>query len=304
MSVLQSLIDYRLQLEKEGFSKVHLNNYDGEINNEILNLKNEVTPDLSLINYRLQRSKEGASVEELSIIDASIFKFIGNTPAKFTDLTIRNITGSDFKVVVDLNRENIGNLYKKVAAYVGSPISKIRLIHKGKHLEFMERTLYESNIEKDSVLGITFRLGCDGRGCCDINYHMMCDALLRNADHVLNKLDESEKKHLVNIFSKICAEEELNRALANKTKELDRIKLEIEKSKSNTLEKLSLFSLLRNDPSSFAECSLLEAKCGPKEFVPNNNLIEACIKSTTPPRTLVEPIFDRTKSDDSEDLYG
>ena len=300
MSVLQSLIDYRLQLEKEGFSKAYLNNYDGEINNEIINLKNEVKPDLSLINYRLQRSKEGASPEELSIIDASIFKFIGNTPAKFTDISIRNINGSDFKVVVDLNRENIGNLYKKVATAVGSPISKIRLIHKGKHLEFMERTLYESSIEKDSVLGITFRLGCDGRGCCDINYNMMCDALLRNTDHALNKLDETDKKHLINIFSKLSAEEELNRMLSNKTKELEKIKLEIVKSKSNTLEKLSLFSLLRHDPSSFAECSLLEAKCGSKEFVPSSDLIEACIRSTTPPRTLIEPII----TEESEDLYG
>ena len=158
----------------------------------------------------------------------------------------------------------------------------------------MERTLYECHIEKGSVLGITFRLGCNGRGCCDINYNMICDALLRNADHALNKLDESDKKNLVSIFSKLEAEEELNRTLTIKSKELNKIKLEIEKYKSNTLEKLSLFSLIRNDPA------FLKEKCGTKAFVPNTNLIEACIASNT----LIEPIYTDKISEESEDLYG
>ncbi len=43
---------------------------------------------------------------------------------------------------------------------------------------------------------------------------------------------------------------------------------------------------------------VLEAKCGPKEFLPNNDLIEACIASTAPPKTFQGII------DQPEDLYG
>jgi len=173
---LEFLINYRLQLQKEGASEAHLKNYDGEINQTMLNKSEK--PDISLINYRLLRTQEGASSVELAIIDGHIFKSFGTIPARFADIKIQTLT-NDFLVSVDLNRETVGDLYTRVAASLGKSSSMIRLIFKGNHLEFMDKTLYEIQLEKDSKIDICFR---------DYSYNM-----LRSTESILNKLSEEEK---------------------------------------------------------------------------------------------------------------
>ena len=187
---LQSLINYRTQLKEEGASEAHLKNYDGEINQTMLTKSEK--PDISLINYRLQRTKEGASFEETAIIDSHIFKSFGTTPARFVDIKIRTIINS-FHVSVDLNRETVDNLYTRVASVVGKSSNMIKLIFKGRHMEFYEdRTLYDMGINETSEIGICFRLGCDGRGCCDSAYNRLCDSLLRSTESAIKNLTKEE----------------------------------------------------------------------------------------------------------------
>jgi hypothetical protein len=146
---LQSLINYRVQLKEEGASEARLKNYDGEINQVMLSKSDK--PDISLINYRLQRTKEGAPFDEISTIDSHIFKSFGTTPARFADIKIRTII-NDFHVSVDLNRETVGDLYTRVSYSVGKSPKMIKLIFKGRHIEFYEdRTLYEIGIDETSV---------------------------------------------------------------------------------------------------------------------------------------------------------
>lgn len=278
MSVLQALINYRLQLEKEGSSKAHLSNYDRLINQECATLVNQSADDISLINFRVQRCNEGASKEELSIIDARIFKYLGNQQARFEDINIRKISGDNFNISVDLSMETIGDLYSKVANHLGESVGRIRLINKGKYLEFMQQTLSSLHIDKDSVIGLTFRLGCDGRGCCDVNYHIISDSLLRQSESVFNKFNENEKKNIVGGFSKLFAIEELTRQVEEKTRELRDLKekIQIENSKSKFNDSKVSFNIL--------DCSFIEPE-------PDASFIEACMNSGP---ILVE----------EEDLYG
>jgi hypothetical protein len=273
MSVLQALISYRLQLEKEGSSKAHLSNYDRLINQECMTLKNESTNNINLINFRVQRCNEGASKEDLSIIDSRIFKYLGNQQARFVDIIIRKISGDNFNISVDLSSETIGDLYNKVANYLSDSAERIKLIYKGKYLEFMQQTLSSLHIEKNSIIGLTFRLGCDGRGCCDVNYHIISDSLLKQSESVFNKFTEGEKKNIIGGFSKLFAIEELTRQVEEKTRELRDLKekIQIENSKKEVS-----FNILN--------CSFIEPE-------PDASFIEACMNSGP---ILVE----------EEDLYG
>jgi hypothetical protein len=267
MSLLQSLVNYRLLLEKEGSSKAHLSNYDRLINQECLTFKNEKTNDINLINFRVQRSEEGASKEELSIIDAHIFKSLGTQQARFEDITIRKITGDNFNISVDLNSETVGDLYKKVANYVGDSVERIKLIHRGKYLELMEMNLNHIHIDKNSVIGLTFRLGCNGRGCCDINFNILSDSLLRNVESVFNKFSEDEKRNVIGGFSKIIAIEELTRQVNEKTRELKELKEQ--KEQFVRTEKKVSFDLSIENCSSIkplSECSFIES-CMPSDHI-------------------------------------
>jgi len=221
---LQSLINYRTQLKEEGASKAHLKNYDGEINQTMLTKSEE--PDISLINYRLLRTQEGASSEEMAIIDSHIFKSFGTQPARFADIKIRTLTENTY-VSVDLNRETVGDLYTRVAASLGRSYNMIKLIYKGKHLYNMDITLYELNLEKNPEIGVCFKLGCDGRGCCDRGYNMLCDSLLRCSESMINKLNEEEKNKFFNYISKISASEELDNMITQKKKELETLEKQI-----------------------------------------------------------------------------
>jgi hypothetical protein len=293
MSVLQSLVNYRLLLEKEGSSKAHLSNYDRLINQECLTLKNEKTNDINLINFRIHRSEEGASKEELSIIDAHIFKSLGTQQARFEDITIRKLSGDNFNISVDLNSETIGDLYNKVANYLDDSIGRIKLIYRGKHLELMEMKLSYIHIDKNSVIGLTFRLGCGGRGCCDVNFNILSDSLLRNTESVFNKFSEEEKRNIVGGFSKVVAIEELTRQVEEKTRELNELKekIRIENSKYSKGKKV-LFDL------SIETCSLIKP-------ISECSFIEACVPYV--PSVPYIPSVPCKTSDtiiDEDDLYG
>jgi len=277
MSILQSLVNYRLLLEKEGNSKAHLSNYDRLINQECLTFKNEKTNDINLINFRVQRAEEGASKEELSIIDAHIFKSLGTQQSRFEDITIKKISGDNFNISVDLNSETVGDLYNKVANYLDDSVGRIKLIHRGKYLEFMEQQLSYIHINKNSLIGLTFRLGCDGRGCCDLNFNILSDSLLRNTESVLNKFSEEEKRNIVEGFSKIIALEELTRQVDEKTRELKDLKEKIrtENYKISKENKVSVDILNCSLIKPISECSFIES------CLSSNHII-----------------------DDEEDLYG
>lgn len=281
MSVLQSLVNYRLLLEKEGSTKAHLSNYDHLINKECLTLKNEKTNDINLINFRVQRSEEGASKEELSIIDAHIFKSLGTQQSRFEDITIRKLSGNNFNISVDLNSETVGDLYKKVANYVGDSVERIKLIYRGKYLELMEMNLSYIHIDKDSVISLTFRLGCNGRGCCDVTFNLLSDSLLRNTESVFNKFSEDEKKNVIGGFSKIIAIEELTRQVEEKTRELKELREQITRAGK---EKKVSFNLVTEN------CSLIKS-------ISESSFIEACVPCV-PSATTSNHIID------DEDLYG
>jgi hypothetical protein len=285
MSVLQSLVNYRLLLEKEGSSKAHLSNYDRLINQECLTFKNEKTNDINLINFRVQRSEEGASKEDLSIIDAYIFKSLGTQQARFEDITIRKLSGDNFNISVDLNSETIGDLYNKVANYLDDSVGRIKLIHRGKYLELMEMKLSYIHIDKNSVIGLTFRLGCSGRGCCDVNFNLLSDSLLRNTESIFNKFSEEEKRNIVGGFSKIIAIEELTRQVEEKTKKLKDLKEQIRAENSkNTKEKKVSFDL------SIENCSIIKP-------ISESSFMEACVP-------FVPCVATSDHIIDEEDLYG
>ena len=292
---LQSLINYRTQLKEEGASEAHLKNYDGEINQTMLTKSEK--PDISLINYRLQRTKEGASSEEIAIIDSHIFKSFGTKPARFADIKIRTITDS-FYVSVDLNRETVSDLYNRVSKSLGKSTNIIKLIFKGKHLEVMDRTLYEIQLEKDSEIGLCFKLGCDGRGCCDISYNMLCDALLRSGESLINKLAETEKREFLTTFSKITASNSLDKIISQKKEQLERLEKPsllwaealLSSRENNTVALLS--RLAKKDTSAL----VWEARC---EALPKAALCEALPKAVTC-ETRYEP---KTEHID-DDLYS
>lgn len=256
MSVLQSLINYRILLEKEGSSKAHLSNYDRLINQECLTLKNEKTNDINLINFRVHRSEEGASKEELSIIDAHIFKSLGTQQARFEDIFIRKFSGDIFNISVDLSSETIGDLYNKVANYLNEPIKKIKLIYNGKNLEFMQEKLSYMHIDKNSVISLIFKLGCYGRGCCDLNFHIISDSLLRNTESIFNKFSNEEKRNIIGGFSKIYTIDELTRQVDEKAKELKELKEKIRIE--NTNNDTNMYAKNVNPILNLTECSLIK----------------------------------------------
>ena len=142
----------------------------------------------------------------------------------------------------------------------------------------MDRTLYEIQLEKDSEIGLCFRLGCDGRGCCDISYNMLCDALLRSGESLINKLAETEKREFLTTFSKITASNSLDKIISQKKEQLERLEKPsllwaealLSSRENNTVALLS--RLAKKDTSALVWEARCEARC---EALPKDVLCEA-----------------------------
>lgn len=198
------IIQYRNERKQEGATKAELSLYDGQIRafDSSSPSKSALLPELLI--YRRQLKEEGVSSESIALVDKMIYSTVGNTVARIVDIKIRQIKGAEFAVSVDLNNETVENLLKKVANTLGKPSSLVRLIYKGRHLEYDEsRLLCELGIGIEDSVGLCFRMGCDGRGCCDSSYNMLCDALLRKSDDLFKGRTEEEIKKLLGIYSKI-----------------------------------------------------------------------------------------------------
>ena len=200
-----------MERKKEGASDSELKLYDSEVISNTLSTKNT-----TLLEYRIMRAKEGASKDELDIMDTHIFKEFGTTPIRLGNIKVRNFK-QDFYVAVDLNRETVADLVKKIALHIGVSIGKVKVIFKGKHLDeyYINQTLFSIQLEKDSEVGICFRLGCDGRGCCDVGYNMLCDMLLKKSESVFNNLSEDTKKNVLYTLAELDVLDKLYKTIDN-----------------------------------------------------------------------------------------
>ncbi len=207
-----------MERKKEGASDSELKLYDSEVISNTLSTKNT-----TLLEYRIMRAKEGASKDELANMDTHIFKEFGTTPIRLGNIKVRNFK-EDFYVAVDLNRETVADLVKKIALHIGVSIGMVKVIFKGKHLDeyYTNQTLFSIQLEKDSEVGICFRLGCDGRGCCDVGYNMLCDMLLKKSESVFNTLSEDTRKNVLYTLVELDILDKLY-------KKIDNIKAENEK---------------------------------------------------------------------------
>lgn len=186
------MIKYRNERKAEGATAAELSIYDGKIHSMLSSCDQTAnTLDMELLLYRKQKVAEGASRDIIALIEKQIHKQFGLTPARIGDVIVRSISGSSVNVSIDFNNSTIEDLYDRVAAAIGSHSSAIRIIQHGKYIENSNTSLMSINIKPGDTVNYCMKMGCNGR-CCEMNYNIMYDALLRSKQNQLSLMKKED----------------------------------------------------------------------------------------------------------------
>ena len=214
---MEILIKYRNERKNEGATAGELNGLDGRINAMMSSSSGDAAAklDVELLLYRRQLVAEGKGhyyewqqrqlvpegpvsgqrQELLERLDATLFHLLGSRPARVVEVYVQTIGDSELKgfpVSVDLANETVGDLASKAAAVLGwSSTAAFRIILRGKHLGDLGQTLSEAHVRPKDRVFLCLKLGCNGR-CCEMNYSLMADGLLRDVRNVLHEVSPEE----------------------------------------------------------------------------------------------------------------
>ena len=187
------MIKYRNERKIEGATAAELSIYDGKIHSMLSSCDQTANNlDMELLLYRKQKVAEGASRDVITLIEKQIHKQFGLTPARIGDVIVRSISGSSVNISIDFNNSTIEDLYDRVAAAIGTHSTAIRIIQHGKYIENSNISLMSINLKPGDTVNYCMKLGCNGR-CCEMNYNIMYDALLRSK---LNQLSLMKKEEI------------------------------------------------------------------------------------------------------------
>jgi len=196
------LIKYRNERKNEGASKAELNGLDGRINAAFGG--GAVPMDLELLKYR-SAVAAGGNKEFLERIDTHIFHQLGSKPARIVDIAVNTPANSPSGVyiAVDLANETIGDLSSKAHTALGCK-KQGKLIFMGTCYEDPKKPLADTPLCAGAMVVI---VGGHRREDVDFaqNYARLCDADLRVAKKLFDKLPADKLHELFVIVSKIKA---------------------------------------------------------------------------------------------------
>jgi len=162
---------------------------------------------LPFIQYRNIRAAANASAGELANLDAHIAGILAADPPCLVTINVQPMGKPKFTVSVDINKHTVTDLADRIGLTLGHNPGRLRLIHKGRHVEPHEALCRDVGIKADALVNVCPKLGCPGYGCCDSTYNMLGDALLRNAADVasygaLTSLSPEELDKIFSLISK------------------------------------------------------------------------------------------------------
>jgi hypothetical protein len=199
------LIKYRNDRKQEGASKAELNGLDGRINAAF---SAGVCPmDLELLMYRREIAA-GGNKEFLARLDMHIFHQLGSKPARIVEVAVNTPANSPSGVyiAVDLANETIGDLSTKAQTALGSK-KQGKLIFMGHCYEDPKKPLSETPLCAGAMVVI---VGGNRREDVEIaqTYARLCDADLRSAKKLFDKVPADKLHELFVVVSNIKTESE------------------------------------------------------------------------------------------------
>lgn len=197
------LIKYRNERKNECASKAELNGLDGRIN---AGFSSGVVPmDLELLKYREAVAASG-NKEFLARLDTHIFHQLGSKPSRIIDVAVNTPanSASGIYVAVDLANETIGDLSSKAHTAIGSK-KQGRLIFMGNCYEDPKKPLSETPLCAGAMVVI---VGGHRREDVEIaqNYARLCDANLRSAKKLFDKVPADKLHELFVVMSNISSD--------------------------------------------------------------------------------------------------